>query len=349
MLSRLKQIKVEYFQSHESTVLDLHEGVNTIVGTSTTGKSALARAIRWLALNKPAGLAFMSNFAPRGASVKVTATTEDGEVISAERSRSAGHVYRAAGQRFTGVGRSVPDQVVEQLGVHDINMQTQLEPHYLITASPGEFARAIDTVTNTEKIDKAVAKISARIKKNKTKINEHSERIVEKNEMLSEFEDFSDLEVFLTKARKAQIEVTRAATKRRRLIDIKTELSDLRRDEVKPETIRIIRRSIEYADRYHVKMNHAMAKLDIIDDFSDTDSRLRVLLKQHRMVSTGIRIAQQCQSVIDDRKAIQKVIDRYEQAEAKLEEVITEKNHTAQLLEEIMDDLDECPLCGSTL
>jgi len=59
-MSLIRSLEIENFQSHELTKLDLHKGLNVIVGPSDQGKSALIRALRWLCYNEPKGTDFFS-------------------------------------------------------------------------------------------------------------------------------------------------------------------------------------------------------------------------------------------------------------------------------------------------
>ena len=47
----IEAIEITNFQSHANTVLEFHEGVNVIKGTSGHGKSAIIRALEWLLTN----------------------------------------------------------------------------------------------------------------------------------------------------------------------------------------------------------------------------------------------------------------------------------------------------------
>ena len=58
----LIQLVIENFQSHEKTALEFCSGINTIVGSSNSGKSAILRALYWVVYNKPGGFGFSSHW-----------------------------------------------------------------------------------------------------------------------------------------------------------------------------------------------------------------------------------------------------------------------------------------------
>ena len=53
--TEITHISIHNFQSHADTELDLDPNFNVIIGESHQGKSAILRAIRWVAENKPSG------------------------------------------------------------------------------------------------------------------------------------------------------------------------------------------------------------------------------------------------------------------------------------------------------
>jgi len=56
----VEKITIKNFQSHEETELQFSSGVNVIVGSSDSGKSAILRALKWVVQNKPSGTAFFT-------------------------------------------------------------------------------------------------------------------------------------------------------------------------------------------------------------------------------------------------------------------------------------------------
>jgi AAA15 family ATPase/GTPase len=54
----IEKIVIKNFQSHNRTVLKLHEGINGIIGRPNSGKTAIIRAILLLKNNRPSGFAY---------------------------------------------------------------------------------------------------------------------------------------------------------------------------------------------------------------------------------------------------------------------------------------------------
>ena len=83
-------VDIVNFQSHPNTHIDFTEGLNVLVGSSRSGKSAIRRAIMWVITNRPSGLGVISWWNKKGdklvSETKVTITLDNGTVISRVRS-----------------------------------------------------------------------------------------------------------------------------------------------------------------------------------------------------------------------------------------------------------------------
>ena len=75
----IKQVTIKNFQSHKKTVLNLHNGVNAIIGKSDCGKSAILRALGWCIRNRSEDRGFRSSW---GGKTDVELTFTDGKEIS---------------------------------------------------------------------------------------------------------------------------------------------------------------------------------------------------------------------------------------------------------------------------
>ena len=58
----IQSLQINNFQSHKYSVMELHKGVNVIIGPSDSGKTTILRALRWLVWNRPSGDAFRSDW-----------------------------------------------------------------------------------------------------------------------------------------------------------------------------------------------------------------------------------------------------------------------------------------------
>jgi energy-coupling factor transporter ATP-binding protein EcfA2 len=156
----LKLIDIRNFQSHKHVKLELSDGLNVIVGKSSSGKTAILRAVNWLVNNRPLGFRFRSTFASnKDLPTEVTVITDKNEKVSHWKSHN-GAGYTIGEHPFGTIGTNVPDMASSALNISQINLQTQLDPHFLITSSPAEAARFVSKVTRVEKVDEWVSKLN---------------------------------------------------------------------------------------------------------------------------------------------------------------------------------------------
>jgi exonuclease SbcC len=130
----LQKLLIKNYQSHKDSTLEFTDGINVIVGSSDSGKSAILRAIRWIIFNRPLG----SNYIRKGEDeCHVQLENARGKV-----SRSKGKIsqYIINGDIFKAIGTDVPDSIRDVVNIHDINIQKQLDSHFLVLGSGGEIA-----------------------------------------------------------------------------------------------------------------------------------------------------------------------------------------------------------------
>ena len=149
---KIQSLRLEGFQSHLNSLLELAPGVNVIVGDTDAGKSAIVRSLQWLAFNRPSGDSFV-NIASKKV-CQVTVVTDSGVAI---RHRKPVNGYTVGDIVFKAIGRSVPEELKAVLHLEAINMQGQLRDQYfLVLDNPGEISRALSQIFGFERADSIV-------------------------------------------------------------------------------------------------------------------------------------------------------------------------------------------------
>ena len=155
----MKSITLKGFQSHINSTLDLHSGLNIIVGASNAGKSAVHRAIRWCVHNEPLGDGFVNQ---QTGNAEVSITTDDSHTVT--RNRGKENSYVVDGKPFTGFGTKVPQEVHDVLGMQKaqfgdqliwLNFSSQHDAPFLLSETGGQAARTLGKLAGTEDIDAA--------------------------------------------------------------------------------------------------------------------------------------------------------------------------------------------------
>lgn len=167
----IERIRVKHFQAIAEADLELAP-YTVIVGPSSSGKSALARAIRSLASNRR-GTDFIEH-GQRTASIE--ATTQHGTVTLTRSTTPSGansYIVRPADPQhplhpervYTKLGGEVPPEVSDFLGIaakDAINFASQFDKPYLLDESGGEAARVLGSLTNVSVIFDAAREANRR-------------------------------------------------------------------------------------------------------------------------------------------------------------------------------------------
>lgn len=158
----IRKLTLRNFQSHEDLEIELGS-VTSIVGPSDVGKSAILRALRWVALNKPRGDAFVKD----GAKETLVRVETDKGIVERRRG-SQKNLYRVEKRDLVAFGHEVPEEVDRVLGLGEINFQGQHDPPYWFSLSPGQVSKQINEIVDLDLVDRTLANLASKIRKTKT-------------------------------------------------------------------------------------------------------------------------------------------------------------------------------------
>lgn len=220
----IKNITVANFQSHKLTSLELHPGVNAIVGSSNSGKTAVLRALYWLRFNRPSGVDFVShwNQDKNGNPVKsTTVAIQLTDSLGIQRRRAKdfnGYTVHdprteAPGKELEAVKTDVPEEIESALNMSDVNIQRQMDAPFLLSASSGEVARFFNRIIRLDLIDRVLSTAESRRRKTKQDI----ERLTESETGLAaEYDKMSWVEIAACLVDKSETLQRRMTTNRDR-------------------------------------------------------------------------------------------------------------------------------------
>lgn len=201
----IKQISIQNFQSHKQTELDLHKGVNVIIGSSDSGKSAIIRALNWLINNKPSGDSFRSNW---GGDTSVDVTLENKDCISREKGKDNSYILSSSKgnspQEYKAFGADVPEPIKNLLNFTEINFQYQLDSPFLLSRTAGEVAKYLNQIVNLESIDLALSKIEKRKRNINDQIKFTTQEIKKKEDSLKQYDHLNEMEELIESVEKKQ-------------------------------------------------------------------------------------------------------------------------------------------------
>lgn len=159
----IEHIRLENFQSHRESEIELGAGLNVVVGSSDSGKTSILRALNMVMWNKPSGESLISHWAKRTGKVVsdlVVRVKVDGKWI--ERRRGKGNSYALDVDSFKAMGSDVPEPIEKFLNMSEVNVQNQHDSVFLLSKSGGEIGRQLNRVVHLDKIDAAISEIDSR-------------------------------------------------------------------------------------------------------------------------------------------------------------------------------------------
>ncbi|QWG39099.1 exonuclease SbcC [Bacillus mycoides] len=169
MLANINEIFVDGFQSHTNSHLNLGNGLNVITGPSDSGKTAIIRAVRWVAFNEPQGEAFVNESVGHAT---VAIRLDNGITILKHRrkGKTSYRIQTNPGDEGSVFEKSeVPEEVKQLLGITKqtfgdfvtaLNFAFQLEAPFLISETPSSGAKVLGKLAGTEAVDLAVKSVS---------------------------------------------------------------------------------------------------------------------------------------------------------------------------------------------
>jgi DNA repair protein SbcC/Rad50 len=155
----IKSISLQNFQSHSDSTLLFNPNVNVILGASDSGKTAILRAIRKLAFNKPSGDEMKSHW---GGKLQIEMFTDDAHVVYS-KDKEAEYILNG-GKPLKAFSTTVPDEIEKALNLSEINIQSQLDNVFLLSETPGFVASHFNKIAHLEVIDKATSNINSAIR-----------------------------------------------------------------------------------------------------------------------------------------------------------------------------------------
>lgn len=203
----LKQLTISNYQAITNLTLSLAP-YTVIVGPSSSGKSALTRAIKTLYSNKR-GTAFINQ---RATSCTITATYTNETTLSLTRStKTEPNHYTLNDRKFTKLAGTVPEEVTSALNIapnSPLHFASQFDPPYLLADSPNEAAKKLSQLTDAHTLIQAAKQANSDKLQHSKEIKLREQDKEQLTNQLGELLDTSPLEQSLRHARKALEAVT---------------------------------------------------------------------------------------------------------------------------------------------
>jgi len=207
----ITSLVLKSFQAHRQFEAQL-EQVNTIIGPSDVGKSAIVRAFRWLAFNTPQGEAFIRD-GDRRAEIRVEF---DGHVVTREKGAGQNR-YTLDEKEYTAFGTGVPVDVERGLQLAAINFQAQHDSPFWFAETAGEVSRQLNSIINLGVIDDTLRNLASVLNGARAEVRVLEGRVAEAKQARDEKRGIRRIDVALRKVETLQATATETAEKRSRM------------------------------------------------------------------------------------------------------------------------------------
>lgn len=342
----ITSIELKNFQSHRHSRLQFHPGVNVIIGTSDSGKTAIIRGLRWLVWNRPLGSSFRSNW---GGPTSINLFAGSTNVY---REKDKTDFYQLNDTEFRAFGTDVPSEIQEALNISEVNLQRQLDQPFLISESPGEVAQHFNRVANLDQIDISMKSISSLVRSINQQMvfyQEEKQRLEEelvKYDILDkieiDLEILEDLDDQIKQQKQANKELLRLLEKEketRQQIDHFVTLLSLEEDvlniSAQLETKKVIQSRVRILKDLVDEIEKIQAEQEELHQLIENEETVKGLLATKLTLDAARTQSMQLSNLL---QAIKRTKSRINLHETKTKE-LTEKFNT------LFPDI--CPLCGT--
>jgi exonuclease SbcC len=336
----LERIRLRNFQKHEALDVRFGPGITAIVGDSDTGKSAIIRALRWVAFNRPRGDSFVRDGESK-ASVKVRI---GGKTIERRKSRTV-NAYLLDGREMRSFGADVPESVADVVNLGEENFKGQHDAPFWFSLTPGELAKRLNAIVDLGLIDETTDRLAARLRKAKAERGFFAERVGEAEEKLAGLDHVLELD--------GDLAALEAAEERRDVLEART--SSLRilhheslegREQVERLAGAVLAgRNALSAGEESRRLGQRVERLErLTEDVREAEERVAAEVPDMGELEAVVRELEASEEVRDNVRrlagGIERTIDRMEDA----------KVEAAAAYEKLKKETEGlCPVCGGEL
>ena len=316
-------LEIENFQSHQLSEFEFTPGVNVIMGTSNSGKSAVIRALRWMISNQPRGDSFRSHWCKKKENTAATIVKYDGTVISRQRNSTTNKYTLAASAEdedmsFEALRANVPEEIQTSLNLTEINIQSQFNPYFLISDTPGEVAKVLNKHTGLEIIDKVLKAATGNLLKISNKISVLTEQEEKQKKTV---ESYEYVDALITKKEILQSHIFAFENMMEMKENIKSTLVLIKEHEKERQDLHVILDT----------KSKVLAAEKLIKKYIQVEERSGELLSCCSYLETFYAGLEDKNNIIKNKSTIQQVLDLNEDRQ----EAILEQNELQNILSDL--------------
>ncbi len=318
---KLIRFHIQNFQSHKDTVLEFESGLNILVGSTNTGKSASLRALRKLIRDDPSGKAFISKWA---SNMRLELEfTHKGKTFSVVRQLTPSkNLYYLDGDEYGGFGKKIPQEIQDALemglveleagDVLDLHFSDQHDVPFMVSkGSAGTRSKLLGKIAGLHVLDRAISRINSDIRAS----NSDCKHIIATRDILqADLDDFPDLwyDKELVVSLKDLLDLSKQKQIRfARLTDVQDELhccsttitmlEDATLPEIKVDFKKLRHKIAELtgARKIHTELTKLASEAISVKN-NDFDVRLAAYIKEHGTILKDLGMCPTCKKPVED-------------------------------------------------
>jgi exonuclease SbcC len=355
----IKAIHLRNFQSHKETDIEFVPGINAIVGASNNGKTAIQRCLEWTRRNRPLGLDIVSywNRDKQGKPKDSTSGSielDGGYMVSRIRDKEFNGyaLYRGDEliKRLSLDTNEVPGDVTALLNLSELNVQHQLDQHFLLSESPGEVAKFFNRIIKLDLIDQLQSATESRRRKYK---NDLEATTIRENELKNEIQLLNwtdDAEKLLTKATKINTRIDENTAQLERLTILISKIKDTQDLLKSLEFIPTAEKLIIKIDTISVGISEKEKKLNRLSSLISEYEKHQTIIKQTPDLEKPMKLIKEIDLIAENIKNKEVKLEKLKgliKSHEEYSSIILELENRIKILEAKLPKI--CPYCNSPL
>ena len=356
----IETIVLNNFQSHKKTVLKFHPNVNAIVGVSNHGKSSIIRGLHWVRYNRPSGQQFVSHWNQDKKGNPIDATSVkikiNGNIIQRVRQKDFNGYEVKLGDKqqnpFEAIGMDVPEEIEKLFNISEVNLQSQMDAPFLLSASASDVARFLNKEIRLDIIDRILGNIEHKRRQVNSDIDYTATTIKTIQDKIESFAWLETADEFIIRGNKIEERLSDNKTKKMNLSEmiesVEEQISVLK-------TFSNIEKIKEYVHAYKTQLADKQTNDSMFENLNeligDITACNKVLAKYKKINIEHV------EDTLMQIEAIKKRLDEKKEIKENLNQLVTAIHCNDDSINTFSHDLLEikkqmptlCPLCGAEI
>jgi len=344
----IEYIHIKNFLSHKNSRVDFDPGVNSIVGNSDAGKSAIIKALDWVFNNNPSGDEFINWYA--GKEPAIVEIGINGHKITRLKSKTKNLYQLDDEEPDRAFGVAVPEKIAKVININPASLHRQPDPAFLISQNSPTVAAYINKIANLEIMQKSVSEINLQVTRGSRGLKTLEFDLEEKRKEQKEFRWIDNAEGFLVGLKQQQTKINKLRTKITKIKGVVAQIKENQKRLCHYDWVKIAINQLEACNALNKKRTAKIKAIKRVEAaitrVANAQEKLKKLpsLKNAKelknLLVLGYNIKQKTNkfnALIDLTEGIKNKQNQLKDREASLKK--TEENFY-----KLMPDI--CPLCG---